>query len=140
MLVPSFIFPTVEIQRSFFAYPHWPAVIRAFVSSPDVAGRMVRIFEDAGLAAPQSVWESVFGDHASPLVTLYAMGLKGMLPVFAHLKIAPPDLGDPETLIDRLRAQMAEMNAHFLSTPQACVWAKRRPRDARLPESPTLRP
>jgi SAM-dependent methyltransferase len=125
MLVPTFIFPTIEILRSFFVYPHWPAVIRAFVSSPDVALRMVPIFADAGLPAPQSIWESVLGDHASPLVTLYAMGLKGMLPVFAHLNIAPPDLGDPETLVDRMRAQMAEVDAHILSPPQASVWATR---------------
>jgi 2-polyprenyl-3-methyl-5-hydroxy-6-metoxy-1,4-benzoquinol methylase len=125
MLVPSFIFPTIEIQRAFFAYPHWPAVIKAFVSSPDVAGRMVRIFEVADLPDPQSVWESVLGDHGSDLVTLYAMGLTRMQPIFAHLKIAPPDLGDPETLADRLRAQMAEADARLLSTPQAGVWARR---------------
>ena len=65
------------------------------------------------------------GDPASPLVTLYAIGLRVMQPVFANLNIAPPDLGDLETLADRIRAQMAEVDAHLLSTPHACVWARR---------------
>ena len=53
MGIPNFIFPMVEIHKAVFAYPSWPALIKAFVSSPDVAGRMVRVFEDAGLPAPQ---------------------------------------------------------------------------------------
>ena len=123
MLVPSFIFPIVAIQQAVFAYPSWQAVIRAFVSSPDVAGRLIPIFRDAGLPTPQSIWESVVGDHTSPQVALYGIGMRGMLPLFAQLKIAPPDLGDFDTLGERLRAQMAEVDAQIISQPQSCAWA-----------------
>lgn len=125
LLVPSFIFPTIPIQGSFFAYPHWPAVIEAFASSPHVASHLARILADAGLPAPQSVWESVSGDHTSPLVTLYAMGLKAMLPVFAQLKRSPRRTSATPRPWPLGFGQMAELDAHFLSTPHACVWASR---------------
>jgi 2-polyprenyl-3-methyl-5-hydroxy-6-metoxy-1,4-benzoquinol methylase len=125
MGIPNFIFPMVEIHKAVFAFPSWPELIKAFVSSPEAGVRLVPIFRDAGLQAPRSIFESVVGDRNSQQVTLYAIGMRGMAALSEQLKIAPPDLGDLDTLSERLRAQMAEVDAQIISQPQACVWATR---------------
>ena len=115
----------VEIHKAVFAYPSWPALIKAFVSSPDAGVRLLPIFREAGLPTPQSIWESVVGDHTSPQVTLYGIGMRGMVALSQQLKIGSPDLGDLDTLSERLRAEMAEVDAQIISQPQSCVWATR---------------
>ena len=125
MGIPNFIFPMVEIHKAVFAYPSWPALIKAFVSSPDAGVRLLPIFREAGLPTPQSIWELVVGDHTSPQVTLYGIGMRGMVSLSQQLKIGSPDLGDLDTLSERLRAEMAEVDAQIISQPQSCVWATR---------------
>jgi SAM-dependent methyltransferase len=91
----------------------------------DVGGRLVACFEEAGLPTPHLIWESIAGGHNSPLWRLLAMTYRSMLPRITHLGLAPANLGDPDSLEDRLAAAAATVRAQIVSKPQSCAWAIR---------------
>jgi SAM-dependent methyltransferase len=91
----------------------------------NVAGRLIGCFENAGLPTPHLIWESIAGGFDSPLWQLCAMTYRSMLPHIARLGLAPADVGDPDTLADRLRTAAATVRAQIVSKPQACAWVIR---------------
>jgi ubiquinone/menaquinone biosynthesis C-methylase UbiE len=101
------------------------AVFEAMLPHRDVGGRLVACFEEAGLATPHLIWESIAGGHGSPLWQLSAMTYRSMLPQIACLARVPADIGDPDTLADRLVAAAAAVRAQIVSKPQSCAWAIR---------------
>jgi SAM-dependent methyltransferase len=101
------------------------AVFNAMLPHRDIGGRLVACFEEAGLPTPHMIWESVVGDHRSPLWPLSAMTYRSMLPQIVRMGLVPEDNGDPETLADRLVAAAAAVRAQIVSKPQVCAWAIR---------------
>jgi SAM-dependent methyltransferase len=101
------------------------AVFGVMLPHRDVGGRLVDCFEAAGLPTPHLIWESIVGGYGSPLWRLSAMTYRSMLPEIARLGLVPADVGDPDTLADRLVAVAAAVRAQIVSKPQACAWAIR---------------
>ncbi len=92
----------------------------------DVGGRLVSCFQEAGLPTPRLIWESIAGGSQSPLWRLSAMTYQSMLPQIARLGLVTRDVGDPETLDDRLVAAAVAVRAQIVSKPQSCAWIIRR--------------
>jgi SAM-dependent methyltransferase len=101
------------------------AVFSTMLPHRDIGGRLVVCFEEAGLPTPHLIWESIVGGYGSPLWPLSAMTYRSMLPQIARLGLVPVDIGDPDTLADRLVAAAAAVRAQIVSKPQACAWAIR---------------
>jgi ubiquinone/menaquinone biosynthesis C-methylase UbiE len=101
------------------------SVFRAMLPHFDVGGRLIACFEEAGLPTPNLIWESIAGGCASPLWQLLAMTYQSMLPQIAHLSLVPTEVGDPNTLGDRLVAAATAARAQIVSKPQSCAWAIR---------------
>jgi SAM-dependent methyltransferase len=101
------------------------AAFAANLQQRDIGGRLTGAFEQAGLPTPWVIWESIAGNHASPLWLLAALTYRSMLPQIIHLGLAADDIGDPDTLADRLMAAAAAVHAQIVSKPQACAWAIR---------------
>jgi hypothetical protein len=101
------------------------AAFAANLQQRNIGGRLTSAFEQAGLPTPRVIWESIAGDHTSPLWRLVAMTYRSMLPQIIHLELDTDDIGDPDTLADRLMAAAAAVRAQIISKPQACAWAIR---------------
>jgi SAM-dependent methyltransferase len=101
------------------------AAVVATVPSPDVAGRLVARFEVAGLPSPHLICECVIGDSTSPLARWWALTYRSMLPHIARFGFESTSVGDPETLVERLEAELTAVRAQVFSNPQVCGWAVR---------------
>ena len=101
------------------------AALVATVPCPDVAGRLVACFAEAGLPSPHLICECVIGDSTSPLAQWWALTYRSMLPHIARLGLEPACVGDPETLVERLKAEVAALHTQMVSIPQICGWALR---------------
>jgi SAM-dependent methyltransferase len=101
------------------------AAFAANLRQRDIGGRLTGAFEQAGLPPPRLIWESIAGDHASPLWRLAALTYRSMLPQITRLGLVNGGAGDPDTLADRLVAAAATVRAQIVSKPQACAWAIR---------------
>ena len=104
------------------------ATMTAYIAtspSPDVAGRLVACFAEAGLPSPHLFCECVIGDSTSPLARWWALTYRSMLPHIARLGLEPTSAGDPETLAERLEAELSAVHAQMVSLPQICGWAVR---------------
>jgi SAM-dependent methyltransferase len=101
------------------------AAFAANLRQRDIAGRLTSAFLQAGLPAPRLIWEAIAGDQASPLWRLASLTYRSMLPQIIRLGLLDDDVGDPDTLADRLTAAAAAARAQIVSKPQACAWAIR---------------
>ena len=102
------------------------AMNAAFVAtqpSPDVAGRLVACFAEAGLPSPHLICECVIGDSTSLVARWLALTYRAMLPHIARLGLEPTCVGDPETLAERLEAELAAVRAQVVSP--ADLWLGR---------------
>jgi len=63
-----------------------------------------------------AVWESIAVGYGSPLWRLSAMAYRSMLPQIARLASVPADVGDPDTLADRLVPAVVAVRAHSFKT------------------------
>jgi hypothetical protein len=101
------------------------AALIATIPSPDVAGRLVACFAEAGLPSPHLFCECVIGDSTSLIARWLALTYRTMLPHIARLGLEPTSVGDPETLVERLEAELTAVRAQIFSNPQICGWAVR---------------
>src|SRR5262249_8104130 len=102
------------------------ATIAAFVAtvpSPDLAARLGACFEEAGLPAPHLICECVIGDASSLLAQWVVLTYRSMLPHIVRLGLEPTSVGDAETLLERLQAELTAVRAQVVSNPQICGWA-----------------
>jgi SAM-dependent methyltransferase len=100
--------------------------VRSALPNYDVGSRLIACFEDAGLSGPHISWESlVDGPPSSPIMRWAAKTYQVLYPQLAAAGLAAPELGDPETLADRLAAEMIAVRAQVVTTPQVCAWATR---------------
>lgn len=120
---------TSEALPSVALYDHVVSATRAALvatlPSPDIAGRLVASFAEAGLPSPQLICECVIGDSTSPLARWWALTYRSMHPHIARLGLEPTSIGDPETLVERLEAELAAVHAQMASIPQICGWTVR---------------
>ena len=101
------------------------AALVATIPSPDVAGRLVACFAEAGLPAAHLFCECAIGDSTSLIARWLALTYRSMLPHIARLGLEPTSVGDPGTLVERLEAELAAVRAQVVSNPQICGWAVR---------------
>jgi SAM-dependent methyltransferase len=101
------------------------AAFVATIPSPDVGARLVACFSEAGLPSPHLIFECVIGDSSSLIVRWLALTYRSMLPHIARLGLEPASVGDPETLAERLEAELAAVRAQVVSNVQICGWAVR---------------
>jgi len=102
------------------------SVVAATLPHYDIGGRLVGCYEDAGLPTPHLFWESIAGDHASPLLHLHAMTYRSLWPHMVRLGLTTADEDDPDTLADRLTDAAAILRAQIVYRPQSCAWANTR--------------
>src|SRR5262245_35549073 len=88
------------------------------IPSPDVAGRLAACFVEADLPSPHLFCECVIGDSTSPVARWLALTYRAMLPHIARLGLEPTSVGDPETLVERLEAELTAVRAQVVSNPQ----------------------
>jgi ubiquinone/menaquinone biosynthesis C-methylase UbiE len=91
----------------------------------DIGERLVGCFEDAGLPNPELIWESIAGVADSPIMPWAAETYRAMLPHIERLGIEHGDIGDPDTLAQRLKEEVAAAKAQVVTKPQTCAWARR---------------
>jgi SAM-dependent methyltransferase len=101
------------------------AALAATIPSPDVTGRLVSCFAEAGLPSPHLFCECVIGDSTSLIARWLALTYRAMLAHITRLGLEPAGVGDPETLVERLEAKLAAVRAQIVSNPQICAWAVR---------------
>jgi len=101
------------------------AALVATIASPDFAGRLVACFAEAGLPSPHLFCECVIGDSTSLIARWLALTYRSMLQHIARLGLEPTSVGDPETLVERLEAELTAVRAQVFSNPQICGWAVR---------------
>jgi precorrin-6B methylase 2 len=101
------------------------AALVATIPSPDVAGRLVSCFLEAGLPSPHLFCECVIGDSTSQIARWLALTYRAMLPHITRLGLEPAGVGDPETLVERLEVELTAVRAQIVSNPQICGWTVR---------------
>jgi SAM-dependent methyltransferase len=122
--VSSRTLPTIDLHTRLER--RLSSVFDAMLPHRDVGGRLIACFEEAGLPRPRLIWESIAGDHDSPLWRLLVMTYRSMLPhIAASQGLEAADVGDPDTLADRLVAAAATAQAQIVSKPQSCAWVTR---------------
>jgi SAM-dependent methyltransferase len=116
-------FPSVALYDQVAAAMN--ACLVATVASPDVAGRLVACFVEAGLPSPHLFCECVIGDSTSLVARWLALTYRSILPHVKRLGLEPTSVGDLETLVERLEAALTAVRAQVVSNPQVCGWAVR---------------
>ena len=101
------------------------AVFQALLPHYDVGERLIACFEDAGLPAPSLIWESIAGGSTSPVLPWLAATYRSLLPHMERLGIPNGDVGEPDTLLQRLVTEVAGVRGQVVSVPQSCAWAIR---------------
>ena len=92
--------------------------------SPDVAGRMIPCFMEAGLPEPKVLWESVVpGSKDDVWLRSFMLTYKTMLPMMQKFGAVDPRVGDPETLAERIMAEAIAKRAQSVTAPFASAWA-----------------
>ena len=96
----------------------------AALPSPDVAGRMVPCFIDAGLPEPKVLWELVVpGSKDDIWLRSFVLSYKAFLPFMQKFGTVDPRVGDPETLAERIMAEAISRRAQSVTGPFASAWA-----------------
>ena len=96
----------------------------AALPSPDVAGRIIRCFIEAGLPEPKVLWESVVvGSKDDIWLRSLMLTYKTLLPLMQKFGTVDPRVGDPDTLAERIVAEAIARRAQTVTGPFASAWA-----------------
>jgi len=98
---------------------------RAGLPSPDAGGRLTPLFEDAGLPAPQVFHECLAGGPESLMISWLIMSYQTLLPFIDRKGLQRADVGEMNSLRDRLVAVARAARTQFISNPEACGWVVR---------------
>ncbi len=145
--VPSFIRATARLVKpggilafhevddgdDFAALPEVPlwkqanewlmTALRSLVPNPDVPGRLVDCFSQAGLGAPVLFCEVPVGDgERSPIATWLAETLRTLLPQIIQRGWASEEAVDIDSLEKRLRAAASTTHSQVSALRQVCAW------------------
>jgi ubiquinone/menaquinone biosynthesis C-methylase UbiE len=98
----------------------------AALPSPDVAGRIIPCFVDAGLPEPKVLWESVvIGSKDDIWLRSFILTYKTFLPLMQKFGTVDPRVGEPETLAERIVAEAIARRAQSVTGPFVSAWAVR---------------
>jgi SAM-dependent methyltransferase len=127
-------FHDIDIADDFAALPEvplgnqangWLSALRSLLPNPDVAGRMVNCFSQAGLGVPSLFCEVPIGDGArSPIATWLAETLRTLLPQIIQRGWASEDAVDIDSLEKRLRAASSLTHSQVSAPRQVCAWVR----------------
>jgi hypothetical protein len=81
-------------------------------------------FVSAGLPAPQMRLESALDAGVQAPVWAWSDVVKGVLPFMEQLGVATADQVQPETLEERLLAELLDADAVLISPPLVAAWAR----------------
>jgi SAM-dependent methyltransferase len=99
--------------------------LSASVAHPDVAGRMIEVFLDAGLPVPKLFSETpVGGGPDSPLYRWAAESCRTLLPRAEEVGLVKPGEIDLDGLEDTLRDAVTSARAQIGFAHQHCAWAR----------------
>jgi ubiquinone/menaquinone biosynthesis C-methylase UbiE len=99
--------------------------LRSLVPNPDVAGRLVACFSQAGLGSPVLFCEVPIGDgERSPIATWLAETLRTLLPQIIRRAWASEEAVDIDTLEKRLRAATSTTRSQLSAPRQVCAWIR----------------
>ncbi len=99
--------------------------LRSLLPNPDVPGRLVDGFSQAGLGAPFLFCEVPIGDgERSPIATWLAETLRTLLPQIVQRGWASGDAVDIDSLEKRLRAATSTTHSQVSAPRQVCAWAR----------------
>ena len=98
----------------------------AALPSPDVAGRIIPCFVDAGLPEPKVLWELVvIGSKDDIWLRSFILAYKTFLPFMQKFGTVDPRVGEPETLAERIVAEAIARRAQSVTGPFMSAWAVR---------------
>ncbi len=113
-----------ELELSSAAAGSFKRFLLAALASPDVAGRMIPCFIEAGLPEPTVLWESVVpGSKDDVWLRSFVLSYKTLLPFMQKFGVVDPRVGDPETLAERIMAETRARRAQSVTGPFASAWA-----------------
>ena len=128
-------FHEVDDADDFAALPEVPlwkqandwlmTALRSLVPNPDVSGRLLDCFSQAGLGVPFLSCEVPIGDgERSPIATWLAETLRTLLPQIIQRGWATEDAVDIDTLEKRLRAATSTTHSQVSALRQVCAWVR----------------
>jgi len=86
--------------------------------------RLYRCFVAAGLPAPEMILESVVAGGRDAPAWGWANLVRGVIPLMERLGIATSAEVQPDTLADRLLAEMTAENGIFVGPPMIGAWSR----------------
>ena len=99
--------------------------LRYLLPNPDVPGRLVDCYSQAGLGVPALFSEVPIGDgEQSPIATWLAETLRTLLPQIVQRGWASEDAVDIDTLEKRLRAAARITHSQVSAPRQVCAWVR----------------
>jgi SAM-dependent methyltransferase len=99
--------------------------LRSLLANPDVPGRLVDCFSQAGLGAPILFCEVPIEDgERSPIATWLVETLRTLLPQIIQRGWATEDAVDIDSLEKRLRAATSETRSQLSAPRQVCAWVR----------------
>jgi ubiquinone/menaquinone biosynthesis C-methylase UbiE len=99
--------------------------LRSLLPNPDVPGRLVDCFSQAGLGVPVLFCEVPIGDgEQSPIATWLAETLRTLLPQIIQRGWASEDAVDIDSLEKRLRAAARTTHSQVSAPRQVCAWVR----------------
>ena len=128
-------FHEIDLADDFTALPEVPlwkqtngwlmSALRSLLPNPDVPGRLVDCFSQAGLGAPSLFCEVPIGDgERSPIATWLAETLRTLLPQIIQQGWASEDAVDIDSLEKRLRAAASTTHSQVSAPRQVCAWVR----------------
>jgi SAM-dependent methyltransferase len=121
--VDTITLPEVELIRAFS--DSMTKFMRAALPSPDIAGRIIACFMDAGLPMPKVLWESIVPTSDLIFLRLGVLTYETFLPLMQRFGTVDPRVGDPATLYNRLMNAALEARAQSVLMPYVSAWARR---------------
>jgi SAM-dependent methyltransferase len=99
--------------------------LRSLLPNPDVPGRLVDCFCQAGLRSPLLFCEVPIGDgERSPIATWLVETIRTLLPQIIQRGLASEDAVDIDRLEKRLRAAASTTRSQVSAPRQVCAWAR----------------
>ncbi|MFE0753657.1 class I SAM-dependent methyltransferase [Inquilinus sp. NPDC058860] len=99
---------------------------RMLLPHPDIAGRLIHAFAEAGLPTPRLFSESpVGGGEDSPLYAWMAESVRSGLPLIRRSGLADAEAIGIETLEDRLRQAAVAARSQLVISAQICAWSRK---------------
>jgi SAM-dependent methyltransferase len=121
--VDTITLPEVELIRAFS--DSMSKFMRVALPSPDIAGRIIPCFIDAGLPTPKVLWEAIVPTLDLRLLQLGVLTYQTFLPLMQRFGTVDQRVGDPATLYDRLLDAAVAARAQSVLTPYVSAWARR---------------